>query len=152
MANWRTLYWLVVGALFGLGVVSILSIGVIFLALGIVLLIVGAVRLGGKGLWAGIVGFGLAPALLLVWDVTSWPWACMSNHPIHSPVIPAGSPAGTTYRSPNYFQCVKTPVGTYTSYHVLAAIAIAIALVGVLIGLVVYLRGRSRGDHGLGTA
>ena len=152
MAIWRILYWLVVGALFGLGVVSILSIGVILLALGIVLLIVGAVRLGGRGLWAGVVGFGLAPTLLLLWDLTSWPWACITNQPIHSPVIPAGSPAGTTYRSPNYFECVQTPVGTYTSYHVLAVIFGGIALAGLLVGLAVYLWGRPRGDHGLRTA
>lgn len=149
MANWWTLYWLVVGALFGLGVISILSIGVILLALGIVLLIFGALRLGGRGLWAGVVGFGLAPALLLVWDVTSWPRACISNHPIYSPVIPAGSPAGTTYRSPNYFQCVQTPAGTYTSYHVLAAIFGVIALLGLLLGVALYLRGRHHRDGGL---
>lgn len=147
MANWHVLYWLVVGALFGLGVVSILSIGVILLALGIALLVVGAARVGGRGLWAGVVGFGLAPALLLLWDLTSWPWACNpGSNATYSPIT-----YGATYRSPNYYTCVDTFVGPLTTYHVLAAIFGGIALVGILIGLAVYLRGRSRADHGLRT-
>lgn len=147
MANWRTLYWLVVGALFGLGFISILSIGVILLALGIALLIFGAVRLGGKGLWAGVVGFGLAPALLLLWDLTSSPWACEpSSHTVFGHIIHS-----ETYRSPNYYTCVDTFVGPLTTYHVLAAIFGVIALAGLLIGLAVYLRGRPHRDGGLST-
>ncbi len=144
--NWRFLYWLLVGALLGFGVIAILSIGVIFLAAGLALLIFGAIRFGARGLWAGIVGFGAAPAALLLWDVTSQPWACMpANHTVVSPVIAPGA----SYTSPNYYTCVNTFAGPLTTYHVLAAGFGAIALVGLLLGLALLLCGRPAGNHAL---
>ncbi|HEX8731423.1 MAG TPA: hypothetical protein VF725_05125 [Ktedonobacterales bacterium] len=137
----KSLYWLFVGALFGLGYIGILSIGIFLLIPALALLIFGAIRLGGKGLWAGAVGFGLAPAALLIWDVTSQPWACMpASGEISSPVISPGAPA--TYTSPTYYSCVNTFAGPLTTYHVMAAIFIVIALIGLLIGLGLWLRGR----------
>lgn len=146
MSTAKTLYWLLVGALLGFGFIAILSIGIIFIVAGLALLIFGAIRLGGRELWAGLVGFGLAPAALLIWDVTSQPWACMpANHTVTSPVIPPGGPA--TYTSPNYYDCVNTFAGPLTTYHVMAAIFLGIALVGLLIGLGVGLAGRRRGPR-----
>ena len=84
-----------------------------------------------------IIGFGLAPAALLLWDVTSQPWACEpANHTVVSPIVHGGS-----YTSPNYFSCVNTFAGPLTTYHVMAAIFGAIALVGVIWGLVMLWRG-----------
>jgi hypothetical protein len=140
MTTAKTLYWLFVGALFGIGVVGILSIGIFLLVPAIALLIFGAIRFGGKGLWAGLVGFGAAPAALLIWDVTSQPWACQPADGVtSSPIIHGG-----TATSPNYFSCVSTPIGQLTSYHVLAAGFGAIAFVGLLLGLGVWLFGRRR--------
>lgn len=134
MSTGRNLYWLFVGALLGIGFVSILSIGIFLLIPAIALLIFGAARFRGRGLWATVVGFGAAPAALLLWDVMSQPWACMpANHTVVSGSIPPGAPA--TYTSPNYFACISTPVGQLTSYHVLAAGFGAIALFGLLLGL-----------------
>jgi cytochrome bd-type quinol oxidase subunit 1 len=146
MSNWRILYWLLVGALFGFGVISILSIGIFVLAAGLVLLIYGAIRFGGGRMWAALIGFGVAPAALLLWDVTAQPWACEpTNHTTYSPIVQAGQ----TYTSPNYFTCVNTPVGPLTTYHVLAAIFGVIALAGLLIGLLALLwDGRRRGRPG----
>jgi hypothetical protein len=50
MSIGRTLYWLLTGALIGIGYIAILSIGFPFLILGLILLTVGAIRLGGRGL------------------------------------------------------------------------------------------------------
>lgn len=132
MSNWRILYWFIVGACFGFGVISILSIGIIFLVAGLALLIFGAIRFGPARLWAAIVGFGALPAAILIWDVTSQPWACEpANHITVSPIVPPGG----SYTSPNYFTCVNTFAGPLTTYHVMAAIFGAIAIVGLLWGL-----------------
>lgn len=140
MSNWRILYWLLVGALLGFGLIAILSIGVFFLAAGLILLIFGAIRFGGKRLWAGIVGFGLAPALLLLWDVTSQPWACNPGGP--------GQGGTSAQAGINYYTCVNTFAGPLTTYHVMAAIFGAIALVGLLFPLLALLWRQMRGGPG----
>lgn len=141
MSNWRILFWFIVGACFGFGVISILSIGIIFLVAGLLLLIVGALRLGPRRMWAAIVGFGALPAAILLWDVTSQPWACEpANHTVYSPIVPPGA----SYTSPSYYTCVQTFAGPLTTYHVLAAIFGAIAIVGVIWGLVALWRGGGR--------
>jgi hypothetical protein len=116
MLTRRVLYWLLSGALLGFGVIAILSIGFPFLLLGLILVIYGAIRLGGAGLWATLVGFGGLPALILIWDVTSAPWACETNDAL--PNV-------------NYYTCVDTFLGTLTTYHVMAFGFGAIALVGL---------------------
>lgn len=74
-----TLYWLLTGALIGFGVIAILSVGIPFLLLGLILVVFGAVRHKGAGLWAALVGVGGLPVLILVWDVISAPWACATS-------------------------------------------------------------------------
>jgi hypothetical protein len=115
----RPAYWLLTGALVGFGLIAILSIGAPFLLVGLLLLIFGAIRLGGAGLWAAVVGFGIVPALILLYDVTSAPWACLS--------------AGQATSEPNtsYYTCFNTPVGPLTTYHILAVSFGIIALVGL---------------------
>lgn len=66
----RALYWFVAGALIGAGVLASLSIGALFLLAGMILVVIGAKQLGARGLWAGLVGFGLLPMLILVRDLS----------------------------------------------------------------------------------
>jgi hypothetical protein len=112
----RTLYWLFAGALIGFGVIAILSVGLPFLLLGLILVVFGAVRRRAAGLWAALVGFGGLPALILVWDVTSAPWACATSDAL--PNI-------------HYYTCVDTFLGPLTTYHVMAFGFGAIALAGL---------------------
>jgi hypothetical protein len=114
---WRIGYWLLTGALIGFGMIAILSIGSLFLLLGVILLVVGALRVGPRGIWAALVGFGAVPAGILIWDVTSMPWACQGGEPL--PNV-------------NYFVCVDTPFGLLTAYHVMALIFGLVALVGLV--------------------
>ena len=113
-----TLYWLLTGALLGFGFIAILSIGALFLLLGLVLAIFGAVRRRGTGLWAALVGFGGLPALILLWDVTSAPWDCQSA-------------TGGSLPNVNYYTCVDTVFGRLTTYHVAAFGFGVIALLGL---------------------
>jgi hypothetical protein len=116
----RLAYWLITGALLGVGFIAILSIGAPFLLLGGALLVFGAIRLGGRGLWAAAVGFGSVPALILLYAVASTPWACLS----------AGQPT-TTQPNVSYYTCVDTPVGPLSTYHVLAIGFGIVALAGL---------------------
>jgi hypothetical protein len=111
----RVLFWLLAGALIGFGT---LVFGVPVLLLGLILVIVGAIWQGGAGLWAALVGFGGLPAGILIWDVTSAPWACTS-------------PTGGAVPNLNYYTCVDTIFGRLTTYHVWAFGFGVIALVGL---------------------
>jgi len=125
---WRIGYWLLTGALISVGMIAILSIGSLFLLLGVILLVVGALRVGQRGIWAAIVGFGALPAGILIWDVTSMPWACEG---------------GDALPNVNYFVCVETPFGLLTTYHVMAFFFGVIALIGLVLALAQQLRARS---------
>ena len=65
----RAIYWAVIGALIGVGVIAILSIGIFLQAASVPLIILGAVRGWWRQLWAGLVGIGLAPMLILLNDL-----------------------------------------------------------------------------------
>lgn len=65
----KALYWVVVGSLMGVGVIAILSIGVFLMAISVPLAVIGALRGWWRELWAGVVGFGLAPMLILLADL-----------------------------------------------------------------------------------
>ena len=111
----RALYWFVAGALIGAGVIAILSIGVLFLLAGLILVVIGAIRVGARGLWAGLVGFGLLPMLILVGDLSG-----------PGPIEPAS---------------------TAQAYHMLAIIFGAIALLGLVWGLIWELVATLRGPR-----
>jgi hypothetical protein len=66
----RALYWFVAGALLGVGLLAITSIGVFLLLIGLILVVIGVIRLGTRGLWTGLVGFGLVPAVILQVDLS----------------------------------------------------------------------------------
>jgi hypothetical protein len=130
----RLAYWLLTGGLLGFGLIAILSIGAPFLLVGVILLIFGAIRLGGGGLWAAAVGFGSIPAVTLLYDVTSAPWACLS----------AGQ--ATTQPDVSYYTCFDTPVGPLSTYHILAIGFGIVALIGIAWPLLqqVFRRGGAR--------
>jgi hypothetical protein len=75
MGAWRLVYWLITGALLGLGLTQFagVSLGVFFLPIGLVLLIIGLVALRGPELVAGVVGFGAFPTLLFVYVIVAFP-------------------------------------------------------------------------------
>ena len=75
MHAWRLVYWLITGALLGLGLAQFagLSLGVILFPIGLVLLIIGLFALRGRELVAGVVGFGALPTLLFVYVIVSFP-------------------------------------------------------------------------------
>jgi hypothetical protein len=131
----RILYWLLTGACIGFGVIAILSIGIFFLLAGVILLALGIIRLGGRGLWAALVGFGVLPAAILIWDVVSAPWACIT------------SGGGESQAGVNYYNCTQTPIGALTNYHVMAAGFIVLALAGLAYPLVARLRWQGSRQH-----
>jgi hypothetical protein len=67
----KALYWFIAGGLVGVGSIAILSIGIFLIAASIPLIVIGAVRGWLRELWAGMVGFGLAPMLILLADLQS---------------------------------------------------------------------------------
>ncbi|HEY7984600.1 MAG TPA: hypothetical protein VID73_10560 [Ktedonobacterales bacterium] len=128
----HVLYWLLTGALIGFGAIAILSIGFPFILLGLILVVFGAVRLGGAGLWAALVGCGALPAAILGWDLASAPWAC-------------ATPGSEGLPNVNYFSCVDTFLGPLTTYHVLAFGFALIALAGLAWRLLHRLLARPQG-------
>lgn len=68
-------YWLVTGALLGLGVTQFagLSLGVILLPLGLILLLIGLVAARGRELVAGLVSLGAFPTSLFIYVIVSFP-------------------------------------------------------------------------------
>jgi hypothetical protein len=138
MANRRTRYWLLTGAVIGFGVIAILSIGLPFLVLGLAMVAFGIVRMGIRGLWAVVVGVGVLPAAILLWDVSSGPWACEPQSGVVNIV-------STSAGGGSYYPCVQTPIGTLTTYHVMAFWFGVIALLGLAWPLVGLLIQRARG-------
>lgn len=65
----KALYWFIAGGLIGVGSIAILSIGIFLIAASVPLVVIGVVRGWLRELWAGIVGFGLAPMLILLADL-----------------------------------------------------------------------------------
>lgn len=126
----RAGYWFLTGALIGFGSIAILSIGFLFIIVGIVLVVIGLNRMRGQERWTAVVGFGGVPALILLRDVTSAPWACTS-------------PAGGALPNVNYYTCVDTFVGQLTSYHILAFWFGIITLLGIVWPLARYFVRRS---------
>lgn len=110
------LLWALAGALFGVGVIAILSIGAALVLVGVILAAVAAWLSRGRGMWAALIGFGLAPAAILVFDIVTAPPPC----PTEAVTVTGGS-----------YTCGYIP----PSYSYLAAGFLAIALIGALIPL-----------------
>ena len=121
--------WALAGALFGVGFIAILSIGAALLLLGVILAVVVAGLSRGRGLWAILVGFGVAPAAILIFDIVTAPPPCSTQ-----PVVVTGGAYTCGYIPPSY---------TY-----MAAGFLIIALVGALIPLASRLIRASRSSSG----
>jgi hypothetical protein len=65
----RALYWFVAGGLIGFGVIAILSIGWPLILLGLILVVVGVIRVGVRELWGALLGGGLVPLAFLLNDL-----------------------------------------------------------------------------------
>lgn len=113
-------YWLITGALTGSSLLGVLSFGFPFVILGVILVAVGLIWMRGAEWWTALVGFGGVPAVLLLLEVTSRPWACISGP------VTGGRP------NVGYYTCVETPVGPLTIYHIMAIVFGAIALAGLV--------------------
>jgi hypothetical protein len=124
----RTVYWFVAGTLLGVGIAALPSIGLFLLPVGLALAVAGVWIAGGRGLWALPVGFGALPALLIARTISTAPPPCppggITAHPGGMPVSCSG------------------PIPA--AYYVFVAGFAAIALAGVVWGLVVALRARRR--------
>src|SRR6266446_3236840 len=83
MRNLAILYWLITGALLGIGLISILSIG-----------------LRVRNLWALLVGFGGLPALVLILDIITAPPRC-TGQPLMVP--PGGGSASCGFIPTSYY-------------------------------------------------
>jgi hypothetical protein len=116
------LLWAFVGALFGVGIIALGSIGWALLLAGALLGASNAWLTRGRGAWAGLIGFGLLPALVLGFGILSAPPPC--------PTQPVNVSSGS-------YTCGE---GVPTSYITLAIFFLAIALIGALIPLTARIR------------
>ncbi len=104
--------WAVVGALFSIGFIAILSVGAAMILFGAIAAAALAWINRGRGMWAALIGFGLAPAATLFIDIAT-------SRPL----------------------CPAQPLSSYTcgyislSYTSMAIGFVTIALIGVLIPL-----------------
>lgn len=73
MRAWRLVYWLITGALLGLGLVELPGEGLILFPIGVVLLIIGLFVVRGRELVAGVVGFGALPEAAFVNAIVASP-------------------------------------------------------------------------------
>ena len=120
--------WALVGALFGVGFIALLSIGWALIVAGVILAAIITWLGRGRGMWAVLVGFGLAPAAILLFDVVTAPPPCPTQ-----PIIVTGG---------NY-TCGYTP----PSYIYMAIGFLAIALLGALFPLMPRIKRARRSDH-----
>ena len=59
-------YWCIMGAVLGFGLIGMMTIGLPFLLIGVLMVVYGASRVGKTGVWGLLVGFGALPALFLL--------------------------------------------------------------------------------------
>jgi hypothetical protein len=118
------LYWAVVGALIGFGVLALLSIGFPFLLLGLVLVLVGWRKFGWNEAWAVLFFGGLIDAGVVAYVILTSAPPCPAVH------------VGTTQAA-----CADMPTNTYWQ---IVVGALCLALVGASVPFVTWLRPR---DH-----
>lgn len=121
MANrqtWHVLYWIMIGGLIGLG---LLSFDIVFLAVpcliaGLGLGAFGIMRWGTSRLWAALLGFGILPALILLNDIIrAYPPCTAQGLTLLANTLPGTS-----------VSCGALP----TAYYILFACFVIVALVG----------------------
>lgn len=66
MRDWmKVLYWAIAGGFVGFGLIGILSIGYPFLVTGVIMIVLGVLKVGIRSAWSALVGFGAVPAVFL---------------------------------------------------------------------------------------
>jgi hypothetical protein len=134
--------WAVGGSLAGFGLIGILSIGFPFLLAGLAMLVFAILKAGARGAWAGVVGFGVVPALVLLanmaTDLLTADWSCSSVSWGNS-----GYSSGSVTLAPGEESITCTTIPG--SYLVLLAIFGSIASLGAALRL---LQGRGRNALG----
>jgi hypothetical protein len=112
-------YWGLVGALIGFGVLSLLSIGLPFVLVGMVLAVVGIWKFGVHDAWVALVACGVLDAAIVMHTISS-----------AGPVCPA-SGMGHTQSA-----CSDLP----STYVQIVVVAWCIAIIGVLVPAVRWIR------------
>jgi hypothetical protein len=143
MRGWTgILCWAIGGSLAGFGLIGILSIGFPFLLAGLAMLVFAILKAGARGAWAGVVGFGAVPALVLVanlgTDLLTADWSCSSISWGNSV---SGSGSVSLAPGEESITCTTIP----GSYIVLPAIFGSIAALGAGLRIL-----QSRGRNALG--
>ena len=66
MRDWmKVLYWAIAGGFAGFGLIGILSIGYLFLLIGVIMSVLGVLKMGIRSAWSALVGFGTVPGVFL---------------------------------------------------------------------------------------
>lgn len=116
----QIVYWMLTGALLGLGSISLFTVGWTLLPLALGLAVYGILQFGPRRTWALVLGVGALPALVLAFDIASPAPLCPISGPVVVPlVVICGNPAWS-----------------YQALDVTALVFVAIALFGLALGLV----------------
>jgi hypothetical protein len=65
----HALFWFVAGGLIGVGMIALPSIGWLLIPVGLILTVIGVIRLGIRELWGALLGGGLVPLAFLLYDL-----------------------------------------------------------------------------------
>jgi hypothetical protein len=128
-------YWAAAGALAGIGLIGLMTLGGPLLLAGAVLALVGLILLRTKGIWALFVGFGGLPALVFLLHISNGVRTALSPYcaQMGEPGALVAGAAG-----PGPVSCSFVPA----SYYVMFAVFVAVALFGVALGRLLRRPGR----------
>lgn len=101
MRTREPLYWGLIGALLGFGLLSINSVGLPFVLVGLALSILAGLRLKSGGLWAALIGFGVVPVAGYLYTILTTPATCAANQHSH-----CGQLSSTYYVAPLIFGAI----------------------------------------------
>lgn len=101
MRTREPLYWGLIGALLGFGLLSINSVGLPFVLAGLALSILAGLRLKAGGLWAALIGFGVVPVAGYLYTILTTPGSCAPNQQSH-----CGHLSSTYYVAPVIFGAI----------------------------------------------
>lgn len=107
----RTTYWTLIVVLVGLGMISIFSIGALFLALALGLVVLSPFRSRPLVFWPGlalVAGFLAGYTLVAPWSCSQTFWLAPDGSEVRSPVV-CQSPLGIEYAGPEPFEPSRAP-------------------------------------------
>jgi hypothetical protein len=130
----NVLYWATTGALVGFGLIGLTSNGFPFVVAGLVMAVVGVRRPGISGAWGFLIGFGGLPALVLLLNIVEGARTALNPY-----CAQPGGPGTQIPPQAGPVECALIP----GSYYVMFATFTAIALLGVVLGLLLHARSRT---------